>query len=102
LKRSVRLLPRALHDLARLEDFLATKSPRAASRAAEALSRAVLSLGDYSERGRMISESGIRELAVQFGRDGYVIQYRVDEQTVLVARIFHAREGRTPAPQRQP
>lgn len=42
----------------------------------------------------MISESGVRELGVHFGRDGYTIQYRIDETEVLVARIFHNREQR--------
>jgi hypothetical protein len=31
---------------------------------------------------------------VDFGRDGYVILYRVRADEVTVARIFHARERR--------
>ena len=54
----------------------------------------MLSLDEHSDRGNLISSGGIRELAVRFGRDGYVNQYRVTAELVLVARIFHAREGR--------
>jgi plasmid stabilization system protein ParE len=31
---------------------------------------------------------------MRFGRDGYVVRYRVDERTVIVTRIFHTREQR--------
>jgi len=35
-----------------------------------------------------------RELYIRFGDSGYVVQYRVDADAVVVARIFHAREDR--------
>ncbi len=35
-----------------------------------------------------------RELFVPFRRAAYVIQYRVYERVVLVARIFHSLEDR--------
>jgi len=94
LKRRVRLLPLARRDLARLEDFLSSKSPAAASKAAAAIRRAVLSLDEHAKRGRPGPVENTRELHVRFGRDGYVIQYRVSEDRVSVARIFHTRERR--------
>jgi plasmid stabilization system protein ParE len=33
-------------------------------------------------------------LAVQFGRDGFVIRYRRSGQTLIVLRIFHSRQNR--------
>ena len=78
----------------RLEQFLVAKSPRAAQRAARAIAEGVLSLAEHAERTRIASDDGIRELVVRFGRDGYIVQYRVDESLVLVARIFHGKEHR--------
>jgi plasmid stabilization system protein ParE len=53
-----------------------------------------LSLAEHAERTRVVSDDGIRELVVRFGRDGYVVQYRVDENLVLVTRILHGKEAR--------
>ena len=63
-------------------------------RATNAIILAVLSLDEFSERGLLNQETGLRELPVRHGRDGYTIQYRVDPAIVLVARIFHNREMR--------
>lgn len=41
-----------------------------------------------------IDLDGLRHLYIRFGDSGYVVQYRVDADTVFVARIFHAREER--------
>ncbi len=35
-----------------------------------------------------------RELLVPFGSAAYIVQFRRDERTVLVARIFHSLEDR--------
>ncbi|MBA4806735.1 type II toxin-antitoxin system RelE/ParE family toxin [Brevundimonas sp.] len=43
---------------------------------------------------RPIIRAGVRELHIPFGDSGYVVQYRVDADVVVVARIFHAREER--------
>ena len=94
MSRKVLLLPLAHQDQVRLEAFLERKSPKAALRAALAISNVVLSLAENAERGLLISKRGVRELPVRFGRDGYVIQYAVGDTAVLVIRIFHARENR--------
>jgi plasmid stabilization system protein ParE len=94
LKRHVRILAQASRDIRRLEDFLASKSPAAANRATAAISKAVLSLDELAERTPVVSPAGVRELMVRFGRDGYVIQYRITGDVVLVASIFHTREAR--------
>jgi len=94
LKRRVRLTSPANRDLTRLIDYLDVRSPAAALRAFETLDAAIRSLDEFSERGRPGSEPGLRELIVRFGSGAYVVQYRVDAQEVVVARIFHGREDR--------
>jgi plasmid stabilization system protein ParE len=92
--RSVELSADAKQDLARLEDFLFEKSPRAAVAALEAIRTAVKSLTEFPERGFPVGDGRRRQLVVFFGRDGYVVRYRVTPQIVFVTRIFHGRERR--------
>jgi plasmid stabilization system protein ParE len=94
LKREVRLTSVANRDLVRLVDFLADVNPDAALRAYDTLSEAIQSLEQFSERARPAPEPGLREHIVPFGSGAYVVQYRVDEAEVVVARIFHGREDR--------
>jgi plasmid stabilization system protein ParE len=93
VKREVRLSPRAVGDFDRLADFLVAKSHKAARRATNAISLALMSLEQNSERGRNVG-GGYRELSIRFGRDGYVARYRIDGPTLVVLRIFHSREQR--------
>jgi plasmid stabilization system protein ParE len=90
----IRVLGRARRDLRRLEAFLSTKNPRAAFEAVDVIEAAIGSLSRFPHRGRAGRTPGVRELRVEFGRDGYLILYRVTGQTVAVTRIFHAREKR--------
>ena len=39
-------------------------------------------------------QNSLRELYIRFGDSGYVVQYRVDTNVVVIARIFHMREAR--------
>ncbi len=94
MTRSVRLVAAAQDDFSRLVDFLAERNLRAANEAARAISEAVLSLTEFSERGHPGKREGFRELVVRFGRDGYVIRYRVIDQLVIVLRIYHGKEIR--------
>jgi plasmid stabilization system protein ParE len=93
MSREVRLSPAAQRDFDRLVDFLESKSPRAAWRAAEAILAGLSSLSDQPERGRPVLGEH-RELVVRFGRDGYLVRYRVDPDAVIVASIMHTREQR--------
>jgi len=87
------MLTAANRDVVRLTDFLAERNPKAALRANEALAEATLSLSEMPERGRLVAE-GLRELVVRFGRGAYIIQYRVEPDRVVIARIFHSLEDR--------
>ncbi|MBO9559240.1 MAG: type II toxin-antitoxin system RelE/ParE family toxin [Caulobacter sp.] len=88
----MRLAARAKHDLSRLETFLITKNPYAARRAVDAIATAVLSPAEHAERGHAGPAPNLRQIPVAFGNSGYVIQYRVSETMVLIARIKHALE----------
>jgi toxin ParE1/3/4 len=92
--RSVRLSRVAQGDIERLTEFLESKSERAAARAADAITSAILSLAEFAERGRPSKHLGFRELVVRFGHSGYVIRYRVDGESVFVTRVFHGLERR--------
>ncbi len=92
--RRVELSPHAEGDLRRLEDFLIGKSDRSALAAADAIISAIESLADFPDRGRAVGADGRRQLVVAFGRDGYVVRYRVTPTVVFITRIYHGRERR--------
>lgn len=83
----------ASRDLARLVDFLVDRNPKAALRVADVLENAASSLSELADRGRPGPE-GLRELVVQFGKNAYILMYKVEPDRVLVARIFHSLENR--------
>ncbi|WP_442857059.1 type II toxin-antitoxin system RelE/ParE family toxin [Caulobacter sp. Root487D2Y] len=70
------------------------KSPDAARRAVNAIVAGILSLGDHADRGHVGPRPDLRQIPVAFGNSGYVIQYRVLNETVVIARIKHALERR--------
>ena len=90
---TVRLSSTAERDLHRLGAFLAEDNPRAADAAANALKDALKSLREFPRRGRP-GPDDLRELPVASGQYGYLVRYRLTQQTVLVTRIFHALEAR--------
>ncbi len=53
-----------------------------------------MSLREFPERGRRATQANCREFTVRFGRDGYVVQYLVQPDVVIVLRIFHGLEDR--------
>jgi plasmid stabilization system protein ParE len=83
----------ALRDLQRLRDWLETRNRSAADRAIRAIVLGIASLEELAERGRPITVR-VRELKVDFGRYGYVIRYRVQNDDVIITRVFHGRERR--------
>ncbi len=90
--REVRLTARAKNDLSRLEAFLIKKNPDAARRAVDAITGAIRSLPEHAERGHIGRQPDLTQIPVAFGNSGYVIQYRVSNETILIARIKHALE----------
>lgn len=93
MKRAVRLSTAAEADLDRLAQFLQEHSPRAAAEAARTIRDAILQLADFPMLG-IATEGARRRLTIRFGASGYAVEYRVDTDTVIIARIFHMREDR--------
>jgi plasmid stabilization system protein ParE len=89
----VRLSVRAHRDLQRLPAFLSLKSEIAAQKARSTLAEALESLREFPTRGRDVG-GGVRELAIAFGRDAYLIRYLILEREVIVTRLLHSREQR--------
>lgn len=85
--------PEARADLLRLNVFLAKQSPDAARRAMDEIDLALRSLSEMPDRAAG-GTGGVRELMIPFGGSGYVAQYRISQDTVIIARVFHMREDR--------
>lgn len=89
----IRLSPEATRDRKRLAQFLVEKSPAAAIGALEAIVGAISRLSRFPYNGRDVGD-GKRELSIPFGKSGYIAQYRIEPDAIIVARIFHMREDR--------
>jgi plasmid stabilization system protein ParE len=88
-------LPEALVDLERLYDFLVERDPAAAERVIRTIEDGADRLGELPERGRaMDDDTGRRELVVPFGAGAYVLRYRLQQDTGVILRVWHSREGR--------
>lgn len=91
MERKVVISPRAIRDLSQIVRYIAFDNPSAAERFGYTLIDAALSLGSFSERGRLVPEfdDGItREIIVS----AYRIIYRIDESknVVNVSRFWHS------------
>jgi plasmid stabilization system protein ParE len=89
----IQLTAQAERDLVRLANFLAEHSERTARRAARDIKAALRSLARMPARARRISDD-LHTFPIRFGQSGYVVQFRVRDDTVVIARIHHMREDR--------
>lgn len=81
----------ASRDLARLRDFIAQHDPRAASRVAKRLGRAIRLLRDQPGLGQAVEElPGVRELVA----GDSVVRYTTHGDAIVVLRVWLAREAR--------
>ena len=62
-------------------------------RAADQIDAMVAQLADFPESAPVI-DGRHREATVNFGRDGFVLRYRVDPHAVTIVRVFHGRQAR--------
>lgn len=89
-------LPETRDDILRLYDFLVDINPAAAARALQAIVRGADMLAENPEIGRPMSDgTRRRELFVPFGASAYVLRYRIENETIVVIRVWHGREERT-------
>jgi len=79
----------------RLREFLRPKNPEAALRAATAIAKAILMLGEHPQLGRPVegTSGNIRDLSIPFGRSGYVARYAYEGIVVEVLAVRHMREA---------
>jgi plasmid stabilization system protein ParE len=92
--RALRWAPEAVQDLVRLREFIGRKNPGAAARAALRIRKAAAVLRDRPELGRAIDDEEFRDLVAPFGGGAYVLRYRIDEDAVVVVRVWHSKEER--------
>jgi plasmid stabilization system protein ParE len=87
--------PQSLRDVARLHDFLASKSREAAQRAIQAIRQGVKLLRTHPEMGRPIEElpTEFREWVIEFGGGAYVALYHYDGKEVVLLAVRHGREA---------
>jgi plasmid stabilization system protein ParE len=85
----------AILDVARLHDFLASKSRDAAIRAVKAIRHGVKALGEHPEIGRPVEElpSEFREWVIEFGQGAYIALYHYDGKQIVILAVRHGREA---------
>jgi plasmid stabilization system protein ParE len=86
---------RAIHDLLRLRLFLAHNNPDAARRAIEAIRGGIAMLEAHPQIGRPAPDlpRTFRDWFIRFGRNGYIVRYRLEGTTVVILRVRHGREA---------
>ncbi len=90
----VEITRRALADLERLFDFIATEDPQLARQQILSVRKALELLADHPLLGRQ-AEDGRRELILSRGRYGYIAKYRwlPADDVVLVLAVRHQLEA---------
>ena len=84
---------KALSDLVRLYEFLATANKQAAARAVQALTKAPTILLTNPRIGEQLFEFEPREVRrLLIGH--YEMRYEIQESTIYMLRLWHTRESR--------
>lgn len=84
---------KALSDLARLYEFLAPLNQRAAANTVKSLTSAAVSLLVNPRIGGKLEEFEPREVR-RILAGHYEMRYEIQESTIYVLRLWHAREDR--------
>lgn len=89
----LRWTSKALSDLTRLHEFLATVNKPAAARAVQALAGAAGTLISNPRIGEQLDEFEPREIRrILVGR--YELRYEIVMNTIFIMRLWHTREER--------
>ena len=86
----------ALRDLERLREFLRSKNPPAAQRAASAIINTIRKLETYPASGWSSDDSdfSLRQQLIDFGETGYLARYHYDGgERLTVLCISHQKEA---------
>lgn len=84
---------KALSDLARLYEFLASVNQPAAAHVVQSLTNATTTLQTNSRLGEQLFEFEPREIRRIFVGT-YEVRYEIQESTIYVLRLWHTREHR--------
>lgn len=88
-------LPEAIEDLVRLHAFLSSKNAEVAKRAATIILKGADLLSDFPEIGKpMLDGTERRELFEPFGDGSYVLRYKIENDQVVIIRVWHSKECR--------
>lgn len=85
------------NDFKRFDDFLSPINRSAAIRAAQAIQQQTSLLIENPEIGTALEDgTEVRELFIDFGKHGYVVQYEVDREAniIRIMNVWHGREDR--------
>jgi plasmid stabilization system protein ParE len=97
MSHTLRWLPAAVLDLARLRDFIRVHNPDAAGRAAKRILASVRQMQAHPLIGRPvidIDSPKLRDFFIPFGRAGYWVRYTVSDDEIIIVRIWSSREDR--------
>ena len=93
MPENISWLPGATTDVARLRDFLKSKNPLAAQRAAKRILEGVMILKENPAAGTPVEDLiSYRDLTLSFGSGEYIIRYRENTAGVIIVRIRHSKE----------
>lgn len=92
----IEFLPEAVGDIDRLFEFLSDKDLLAAQKAMLAIDDMIDGLADQPRMGvRIPDHEEFRQIPIRFGKYGYVMQYRIQEDALIIVRIWAGREQRS-------
>lgn len=84
----------AINDLQHLREFLKQKNPKAMINAARKIITTTNLLLEQPYLGRPIEDiPKFHTLTIPFGKNGYVIKYRLDNEKIIILRVKHTREA---------
>lgn len=93
----VEFLPQAVEDIDRVFGFLVEKNPLAAAKAMLAIDEAIEKLTLSPRLGRPLPGlEDFRQIPIPFGKSGYMMQYRIQEDALVVVRLWAGREAGPP------
>ncbi len=85
----------AVDDLLKIREFLEPHNKKAASNSAQCIIKSANFLLDNPYLGRPLEDMPeFSELFIPFGQRGYVMRYRVENEKIIILRIWHCREDR--------
>ena len=89
----LRWTSKALSDLVRLSDFLATENPTAAARAVQALTKAPTALQANPRIGEQLFQFEPREVR-RILISSYELRYEIQNAIIYMLRLWHTKEDR--------